>query len=345
MLRNQLYYRIKPLLPWSVRMSVRRCFAQLKRQRVNATWPIMPGSEKPPQNWPGWPNGKKFALVLTHDVETQAGVDKCRQVMKLEQGLGFRSSFSFVPEGGYSTPHKLRDELTGNGFEVGVHDLRHDGKLYWSRQEFSQNAARINYYLKEWGADGFRSGFMLHNLEWLQDLHVNYDSSTFDTDPFEPQPDGVGTIFPFWVNRANRSKSALCMPHSPPNGSSNGYVELPYTLPQDSTLFLLFRERTPDIWLQKLDWIVKHGGMALLVTHPDYMSFNCADKRSDTYQIGHYEAFLNYVLTKYRDQYWLALPRQVAALCQPTHRGTPLSSGTNMPSGILQGANGTHCSH
>jgi hypothetical protein len=51
------------------------------------------------------------------------------------------------------------------GFEVGVHDLRHDGKLYRSRQVFAQKALRINRYLKDWGAVGFRSGFMFHKLE------------------------------------------------------------------------------------------------------------------------------------------------------------------------------------
>ena len=46
---------------------------------------------------------------------------------------------------------------------------------------------------------GFRTPTMFHHLEWTGELDIEYDSSTFDTDPFEPQPDGVGTIFPFWV--------------------------------------------------------------------------------------------------------------------------------------------------
>lgn len=50
------------------------------------------------------------------------------------------------------------------------------------------------------GAVGFRSGFMLRQLDWLHDLNVLYDTSTFDTDPFEPQPEGSRTIFPFHVN-------------------------------------------------------------------------------------------------------------------------------------------------
>ena len=90
---------------------------------------------------------------------------------------------------------------------------------------------------------GFRSAFMFHNLEWLKELNVLYDASTFDTDPFEPQPDGANTIFPFWVGRSDGS----------------GYVELPYTLPQDSTLFLVLGEKTNDIWKRKLDWVARHG--------------------------------------------------------------------------------------
>ena len=65
------------------------------RERVTNVWPIMPGSERPPEGWPGWPDGKKFAVVLTHDVETMVGLRKCRQLMELERELGFQSSFKF----------------------------------------------------------------------------------------------------------------------------------------------------------------------------------------------------------------------------------------------------------
>ena len=80
---------------------------------------------------------------------------------------------------------------------------------------------------------------MLRNLDWIHDLNIEYDLSTFDTDPFEPQPEGTGTIFPFMV------KNSV-------NGAT--YVELPYTLPQDSSLFVIMREKTIDIWKKKLDY-------------------------------------------------------------------------------------------
>ena len=294
------------------------------RRRIGNVWPIMPGSETPPENWPGWPEGKKFAFVLTHDVERRAGLGKCRSLMQLERELGFRSSFNFVPEGSYRVPAELREELTDGGFEVGIHDLKHDGHLFGSHRGFKRRAVRINGYAREWGASGFRSGFMLRNLDWLHDLDVQYDTSTFDTDPFEPQPDGGHTIFPFWVPRPARNTS-----HSDaggPNGSfvngresatnsssRGGYVELPYTLPQDSTLFLVLRETTPEIWMRKLDWIAQHGGMVLVDVHPDYMSFNGSRQTATEYPAALYREFLTYVKTRYAGEYWHALPREVAA--------------------------------
>jgi peptidoglycan/xylan/chitin deacetylase (PgdA/CDA1 family) len=302
MLRNQIYYRLKPLIPKSLRLGLRRFVAFKQRQRVGAVWPIQPGSETPPAGWPGWPDGKKFAFVLTHDVESCKGRDTCRELARIEMGLGFRSAFYFVPENSYDTPNELRRDLVRDGFEIGVHDLKHDGKLYFSRNRFDQHAERINEYLKNWEAVGFRSAFMHHNLEWLGALDTAYDASTFDTDPFEPQPDGVGTIFPFWV--------------SGPNGRG-GYIELPYTLPQDFTTFVILKERTLDLWKKKVDWIAAHGGMALVNVHPDYIRFDGGIPGVTEFPVAYYEEFLAWVKQKYGGQYFHALPRQIADYCRP----------------------------
>lgn len=282
----------------------------------------MPGSERPPENWPGWPGGKKVAVVLTHDVEGQAGLDKCRDLMRLELELGFRSSFNFIPEGDYEVPRELREELTQNGFEVGIHDLKHDGRLFASRREFSQRATRVNRYLAEWQAVGFRSAFMLHKLDWFHELDIEYDTSTFDTDPFEPEPEGLHTIFPFWVPAPTAQKSEVRNRKSDPSsdfrhsaGRAGGYVELPYTLPQDFTLFLLFREQTIDIWRRKLDWIAQHGGMALVDVHPDYLCFDGSMPGPREYPVTHYKSFLEYVSRQYDGAFWNTTPREVAQFC------------------------------
>src|ERR1700694_2469596 len=189
MIRNRVYYAVKPFVPVAVRRAIRRRLAIRTRQRMKDAWPMLAGSERPPANWPGWPDNKKFAVVLTHDVEGLIGLDHCQQLIDLELEMGFRSSFNFVPEGHYRVSASLRNQLVRNGFEVGVHDFKHDGHLYKSRRDFKRNAKQINYYLQEWGAVGFRSGFMLRKLEWLHDLNIKYDASTFDTDSFEPTPD------------------------------------------------------------------------------------------------------------------------------------------------------------
>ncbi|HEU5397592.1 MAG TPA: hypothetical protein VFV81_10510, partial [Verrucomicrobiae bacterium] len=182
LMRNRLYYHVKPYLPWRLRMGMRRIVARRTREVCKDIWPINEAAGHVPEGWTGWPDGKKFALVLTHDVESFGGLVKCFQLMELERSLGFRSSFNFIPEGEYKVPRQLREELLRHGFEVGVHDLRHDGKLYWSANEFSQNARSINRYLKDWNASGFRSAFMLHDRKCLRELNIQYDASTFDTD-------------------------------------------------------------------------------------------------------------------------------------------------------------------
>jgi hypothetical protein len=216
--------------------------------------------------------------------------------MELEMRLGFRSSFNFVPEGTYRVTKELRKQLSQNGFEVGVHDLHHDGKLYDSHRKFRGKAERINGYLKEWNAVGFRSAFMLHNLDWLKDLEVLYDASTFDTDPFEPQPDGAGTIFPFWV----------------PGENGDGFVELPYTLVQDSTLFLVLGEQDIGIWTQKTDWIAERRGMVLLNVHPDYLHFQNGKPELGTFPKARYEEFLRWIQNRYQGKMWNPLPKELA---------------------------------
>lgn len=337
---TRAYYALKPFLPIRLRNGMRRLHARRLRAGASRHWPILPGSERPPDGWSGWPDGKKFAVVLTHDVEGPAGYARIPDLALLEQELGFRSSFNLIPEGSYRVDPELRRWLGEQGFEVGIHDLHHDGKLYRSREEFARRAGKINQYVREWGASGFRSAYMHHNLDWLGDLDVAYDASTFDTDPFEPQPDGVGTIFPFWVpknpnpnldpnlnpapnpNARSAMQSALATGSSSPRSSAfrlpsrapseDGFVELPYTLAQDSTLFLILGEQGIDCWKKKIRWLAAHGGMALVNVHPDYIHFQ-GTPRPYSYSVTLYQELLAFLTREYADQFWLALPCEVAS--------------------------------
>ena len=311
-LLHTVYYNLKPFIPRRLQLYFRRHISRRKRLSCGHEWPILERAGIVPQYWSGWPEKKQFAFILIHDIESAEGQDKTRLLMELEIEKGFRSCFNFIPER-YTVSTELRILLDQNGLEVGVHGLNHDGKLFRSEQIFIERAAKINSYLREWNAQGFCSPSSHHRLEWNHLLDIRYDSSTFDTDPFEVQPDGIETIFPLWVpsdtlatEQLNRRKNGL-----PENRNHQGYVELPYTLAQDFYLFILLEESTIDIWKQKLDWIAEQGGLALLITHPDYMNFDGFPKFEE-YPVERYLEFLDYAQTKYGTSYWHALPNQVA---------------------------------
>ena len=294
---NRIYYIMKPVIPRGLLMFLRRRVIAIKKGKYKHIWPIDEKAGVPPLGWSGWPEGKKFALILTHDVETAKGQENCRQLMEMEEKVGFRSSFGFVPKR-YAVASELRQDLIERGFEIVVHGLYHDGKYYKSQKIFRRRAHMINQYLREWGCVGFRSPSMQRNLAWLHELEIKYDSSTFDTDPFEPQPDGTGTIFPFFVRGDSEQ-------------NQNGYLELPYTLPQDFTLFVLMGEKDISVWKRKLDWIAEQGGMALLITHPDYMNFSEKKSGLEEYPAKYYGEFLRYIKGRYDGQYWHILAKDM----------------------------------
>ena len=294
----KLYYTIKVLIPRWLQILFRRKLVRLQLKRCSSVWPIKEDAGKEPEGWVGWPDGKQFAVVLTHDVEWERGQKRVRKLAHLEMQCGFRSSFNFVPER-YPDDPELRSWLLNNSFEIGVHDLKHNGKLFSSRSRFEKSVPLINRYIQEWKTEGFRAGAMHHNLEWISGLDITYDASTFDTDPFEPQADGVNTIFPFWYASSTHE--------------GKGFVELPYTLIQDFTLFVIMQEKTNRIWKEKLAWIAEKGGMAMLIVHPDYINME-KEKQSgmEEYDGEVYLNFLDYIRTQYKDRFWNPLPCEVA---------------------------------
>ncbi|MFA4925696.1 MAG: glycosyltransferase [Candidatus Aminicenantales bacterium] len=294
-LGNLIYYWIKPFIPERVKLQLRRFLVKRTLKNCRFSWPIDPYSGRPPDGWLGWPEGKRFALVLTHDVETSEGLKHCHELMGIEESLGFRSSFNVVASD-YQVSDKFRSDLKNRGFELGIHGLTHRGNPFISESVFKKQAAKINDYLNQLGCVGFRSPSMYHDLRLLHYLNIEYDASTFDTDPFEPQPDGIGTIFPRWIYDHEHQK---------------GYVELPYTLPQDYLVFVVLGEKTIDLWKKKLDWVVAKGGMVLFIAHPDYMDFDNSGQ-GHKYPPDLYRQLLLYIQERYPNQYWNALPRELA---------------------------------
>ena len=296
-LAMRAYYGLKPVLPRRLQLAMRRVHAQRRRAVEFPRWPIEPvlvegrrdaraaavaerGGEPLP-TIADWPDGKRFATVLTHDVEGPAGVANVRRIIEMEARHGFVSSWNFVAEW-YAIDADLFDHVRASGGEIGLHAIKHDCKLFGSREQFEKELPAIHRYLADWDADGFRSPATHRNAAWMPELGARYDSSFPDTDPFEPQAGGCCSILPFFLG---------------------DMVELPITLTQDHTLWEILREDTIDLWTAKSDWLIANGGLINLITHPDYLDTPA--------RLRMYDEFLAY-LAEQRDG-WNALPREVAA--------------------------------
>jgi len=281
------YYRLRPFLPLPVRQWIQRL--RNGSQQHDDGW-FLPEDFLPQDNQPEaggehhlaglWPDNAQYAFVLTHDVETAEGMKLIPQLAELEQDLGFRSVWNVVPHK-YPVDKGLLQDLRDRGFEIGVHGFNHDGRLFWSEKTFNQRAPYINRAIADFKAVGFRAPMVHRNLEWLQRLDIQYDASCFDVDPFQPMPGGVQSIWPFVAGK---------------------FVELPYTLPQDHTLMVTLGQQSDSIWRQKLEYIRHRAGMALLITHPDYLN--------SPSRLNIYRSFLEHVAEQ--GGYWHALPREVA---------------------------------
>jgi hypothetical protein len=164
---------------------------------------------------------------------------------------------------------------------LGIHGLKHDGRLFSSSGLFYKRAKKINQYVEDCHVDGFRSHYTYRNLKLIKALRIKYDSSYPDTDIYEPQPGGCCSLFPYFID---------------------GIVELPITLPQDHTLFNILKEKSIRLWIDKISTIERFNGMVLMVTHPDYFG-------NEMWRTS-YEQVLAHLASKVN--YWHALPKEIA---------------------------------
>ncbi|NYJ05848.1 hypothetical protein [Petropleomorpha daqingensis] len=292
------YYAVKPAVPRSTQLALRRRLSRVQGRSAFPRWPVEDSLHDlyawmfsvltqiagGPVPWLDvWPAGRSWAMVLTHDVETEIGYRNLHLLRDPERAGGYRSSWNFVPdryperyEVGTTVLHELRDQ----GCEIGVHGLRHDGRDLGSRRLLEQRLPEIRAHAERWGAVGFRSPATQRVWEWMPEMGFAYDSSYTDTDPYEPQAGGCCTYLPF-LNR--------------------GQVELPITLPQDHTLFTVLGHTDGGLWIDKARHLRERCGMVLVLTHPDY----AVDPRVT----GAYRALLE----EFRDDdtAWRALPAEV----------------------------------
>jgi len=291
---NNVCSGVRPIMTRTACAVARHSREAMRAKAGFDVWPIEPATGTTPPHWPGWPENKKFAVVITHDVKRPRGLARVDRMIELETRYGFRSSFNLVTDGAYQVSDDLLYRIEQAGFEVGMHGLNSRRKRLFSKAGLALEVGRLRDCVSLWGASGFSSTFFRRNMAWMHLMGIEYDSSAFDADPFEQESDSAGTIFPFWVP-----------------GPGGGFVELPRTLAQDHTLFNVLLDRDIEVWKRKLDWIAARGGMALMNVHPDGTSFD-GQPGADEYPVSFYERFLQYVRNQYAGEFWHALPREVA---------------------------------
>jgi hypothetical protein len=290
------YYRVRPILPRGMQIALRRSYARIQARREFPRWPVEPALHDllrlvhgwlseiagEPVPWLGpWPQGYRWAVVLTHDVETAAGQAQIGVMRGIERELGYRSSWNF-PALRYPVDESVVAALREDGCEVGVHGALHDGRDIESESTLEARLPAMRTVAERWGAEGFRSPATQRSWALMPRLGFAYDSSSPDTDPYEPQPGGCCSWWPFF---------------------NADMVELPITMPQDHTLLTILRRDGETAWLEKARSLRERSGMALLLTHPDYLG---TPETAEPYR-------RTLTALAHDATAWRALPREVAA--------------------------------
>jgi hypothetical protein len=291
------YYAVRPLLPVPVRRHIQRLHLRGWSEIPFPHWPVdrtvedlmerllllslkAHAIQRIPFIW-FWPEGSPSCTILTHDVEELRGRDFCTKLMDINDSAGIKSSFQIVPEERYPVPESFLNEIRQRGFEVNIHDLNHDGRLFSEREIFLKRVQQINQYGRKFGAVGFRSGALYRNLDWYDALDFSYDLSVPNVGHLEAQQGGCCTVKPFFVGKI---------------------LELPLTTTQDYSLFQILRNYSIDLWKKQIDLIMEKYGLISFIVHPDYI----IEKRAqDTYK-----SLLEYLAQLRSDgKTWFALPR------------------------------------
>jgi hypothetical protein len=310
-----IYYFMRPILPvsvrkhlqrahlsgwdtipfprWPVDMSVERLMEQTMKLELRAK-----GLDRIPFIW-FWPDGANGCAILTHDVEAEPGLNFCDTLMDLDDEHGIKASFQLVPEERYVTPESLLERIRARGFEVNVHDLNHDGKLFQERNVFLQRAAQINGYARQYRSRGFRAAAMYRDERWFSDLDFSYDMTVPNVAHLEPQRGGCCTVMPYFIGNL---------------------VELPLTTIQDYSLFHIVGDYSIDLWKKQIETILAQHGLVTLLSHPDYL----IDPRARRV----YADLLAHVAgLRDRGDLWTALPRDVADWWRSRHAMTLVRDG------------------
>lgn len=279
-----------------------------KRTSPFPQWPIEPGwtilsgllGPGTPGAPPVWPDGARVAFALCHDVDDAEGVRHIRTLRAIDEEHGFRACW-YVVGRHYGHDEALYDSLLSSGHEIGLHDYNHDNRLAsLPPREIRRRLEACRPLIERFRIAGFRSASLVRSGPMFDILpkHVRYDSTIPDTDSGA----GGGVVAPF---------------------RHHGLVELPLTLPLDSTLILagLSPREVLAIWRMKWEWLREVGGLAVLTAHPEpHFSANPKYLRV-------YAQFLSEVAES--QGVWRATPRGIAEFWERSSAAPVSGRGTS----------------
>jgi hypothetical protein len=211
-------------------------------------------------------DGRPVPLLLTHDVDTAAGLVRLPRLLAVEESLGL-ASLTFIVTHRYAWSRSDLARLAARGHVFGVHDTTHDNRLaYLPPAEVEARIAQAQEALGPLDTRTFRAPAFLRSASLYAGIarRVRLDFSTNDAALVWPHPgDGLGSPFPVRHDRL-------------------GVV--PTTLPRDGELLALGFERDDMLELcrKKAAQLARVGAPAVLLTHPD-PTFTDTDGRIDAY--------------------------------------------------------------
>jgi hypothetical protein len=296
---RDLYYALRPMMPvrlrkhlqrrhfrgwenirfpqWPLDRTVERVFQGLMKLAIKAR-----GATRIPFVW-FWPEGFRSCAIVTHDVESAAGLDSCNSLMDIDDSYNIKSSFQLIPQGRYSVSSQFLRDMRSRGFETNIHDLTHDGHLYNTHSQFVLRAQQINIYAKEFEAKGFRSGQLYRNQEWYENLDFSYDMSVPNVAHLDPQRGGCCTVTPYFIGEI---------------------LELPVTTTQDYQYIHILGHSTIEPWKQQIALILECNGLASFLAHPDYL-LRVPEQNLYKMLLAHLSDL------RANEKMWIALPREV----------------------------------
>ncbi len=309
------YYLLRPLTNLTVRKQIQKFQARNWRKLPFPKWPVdttvedicellllksmeAKGVEKVPFVW-FWPDGASGCLMMTHDVETEAGRNHCAQLMDVDDSFGIKASFQIVPQDRYAVPQNFLELIRNRGFDIAIQDLNHDGRLFDNEEEFLIRIKTINHYGRQYGAKGFRAAILYRKPEWYEAFEFAFDMSIPNVAHLDPQRGGCCTVMPYFIGNV---------------------LELPVTTVQDYTLFHLLNERSIDLWKSQVELILEKHGLASFIVHPDYIL------EPDTSLV--YKALLGYLREiSAAKKTWTALPAEVDSWWRSRSKMSVVKSG------------------